>query len=104
MDSVGRAKWKEFKGRSQLRVIARYADINQTIAAGTKQIPRAGAGPQTCGVGWLGGGRQEPQPAGWRCASNSQEHPGTGGAQAAKTRMKARDGPARGGEAGRRPK
>lgn len=56
VDSVGRAKWKEFKGRSQFRVIAPYANINQTIADGTKQIPRANAGPLTCDVGPAIGG------------------------------------------------
>lgn len=50
VDSVGRAKWKEFQGRRRFRVIARYADINQAVADGTKQIPRAGVGLQTCSV------------------------------------------------------
>lgn len=54
MDSVGRAKWKEFKGRSQFRVIARYANIIQTVADGTKQIPRTS--DVQCGTGWAGGG------------------------------------------------
>lgn len=52
MDSVGRAKWKEFKGRSQFRVIARYANIIQTVADGTKQIPRTS--DVQCGTGWGG--------------------------------------------------
>lgn len=58
MDSVGRAKWKEFKGRRQFRVTARYANINQTVAGGTKQIPRADVGPQTCGEGPAMGTRE----------------------------------------------
>lgn len=59
MDSVGRAKWKEFKGRRQFRVTARYANINQTVAGGTKRIPIADAGLQMCGAGPVMGTREQ---------------------------------------------
>jgi len=85
VDSVGRAKWKEFTGRRQFRVTAQYANINQAVADGTKQMPSADAGPQMCDVGPAPGAHGAA--ACWLCVSGSQQLRRMSGACPAPRRM-----------------